>query len=219
MAGLRPRGIFVVYAYIPEWLGDDTGGPKVPELLMILDDLCKELEGHELLLAQVIQRHVSEGVFHTQPAAVVQLVGRKSEPPQLLSHPLVWCSGLGYFSSLILQNIMKSILITLMAVAAAFTSVTVVVAENDSSEEIHNTSVLESGTYQVTAKKVDPEEKEIYVTTADGKTLELYFSKDTKLTQGGKEVGFDALKNGQKLQVKVEKVGNKLKPLAVTILE
>jgi hypothetical protein len=88
-----------------------------------------------------------------------------------------------------------------------------------SSKEIRNTSVVDSGTYQVTAKKVDADEKEIYVTTADGKTLELYFSKTTKLTQGGKEVAFEALKNGQNLEIQVEKAGNKLKPLAVSILE
>ncbi|MFM8363607.1 MAG: hypothetical protein ACKOAS_00460, partial [Verrucomicrobiota bacterium] len=92
-------------------------------------------------------------------------------------------------------------------------------ADDDSSKEIRNTSLVDSGTYQVTAKKVDPEEKEIYVTTADGKTLELYFGKTTKLTQGGKDVAFDALKNGQKLEVQVEKSGKKLKPLAVSILE
>lgn len=91
--------------------------------------------------------------------------------------------------------------------------------EDDSSKEIRNTSVVESGTYQVTAKKVDPEEKEIYVTMEDGKVLELYFSDGTKLTQGGKDVAFDALKNGQKLEVQVEKDGAKLKPIAVTILD
>jgi hypothetical protein len=91
--------------------------------------------------------------------------------------------------------------------------------EDDSSKEIRNTSVVESGTYQVTAKKVDPEEKEIYVTMDDGKVLELYFSDATKLTQGGKDVAFDALKNGQKLEVQVEKDGAKLKPVAVTILD
>ncbi len=91
--------------------------------------------------------------------------------------------------------------------------------EDDSSKEIRNTSVVESGTYQVTAKKVDPEEKEIYVTMEDGKVLELYFSDATKLTQGGKDVAFDVLKKGQKLEVQVERGGAKLKPLAVTILD
>ena len=114
---------------------------------------------------------------------------------------------------------MKIIRITLIAAVAALTIMPAAFAAEDSSEEIHNTSVVESGTYKVTAKKVDPEEKEIYVTMEDGKTLELYFSDATKLAQGGKDVAFDALKNGQKLEVQVEKDGSKLKPLAVTILE
>jgi hypothetical protein len=108
----------------------------------------------------------------------------------------------------------------LLTLAASFALVSVSFAEDgDSSKEIRNTSLVESGIYQVTAKKVDPEEKEIYVTMEDGKVLELYFSDATKLTQGGKEVGFEALKNGQKLEVQVEKDGAKLKPLAVSILD
>ena len=107
-------------------------------------------------------------------------------------------------------------LFALLVSAVAFGSA---IAPDDSSKEIRNTSVIDSGTYKVTAKKVDPDEKEIYVTTADGKTLELYFSKATKLTRGGKDVAFDALKNGQKLEIQIEKAGNKLKPLAVAILE
>jgi hypothetical protein len=110
---------------------------------------------------------------------------------------------------------MKTLLALLVS---AFTAGSALATE-DSSKEIRNTSVVDSGTYKVTAKKVDPEEKEIYVTTAEGKTLELYFSDSTKLTQGGKVVTFDALKNGQQLEIQVEKSGNKLKPLAVTILE
>jgi len=108
----------------------------------------------------------------------------------------------------------------LFAVAAAVVSVSAVSAsEEDSSKEIRNTSVVESGTYQVVAKRVDAEAKEIYVTMEDGKILELYFSDATKLTQGGKDAEFRALKNGQKLEVQIEKDGNKLKPLAVSILE
>lgn len=108
----------------------------------------------------------------------------------------------------------------LSAVSAALVSLSAASAsEDDSSKEIRNTSVVESGTYRVTAKKVDPEEKEIYVTMEDGKVLELYFSDATKLTHGGKDVVFDALKNGQKLEVQVEKDGARLKPMAVTILD
>lgn len=85
--------------------------------------------------------------------------------------------------------------------------------------EIEHPDVVESGTYQVTAHKVDPEEKEIYVKTADGKTIELYLKSQTELTKGGKKVGFAALKEGQKLEIKVEKKGKKLNPLAVKIAE
>ena len=109
--------------------------------------------------------------------------------------------------------------LTLIAVLAVCTLAPLAVAADDSSKEIRNTTVVESGTYQVTARKVDPEEKEIYVTTADGKTLELYFSDATKLTRGGQAVAFDSLKNGQKLEVQLEKDGAKLKPLSVDILE
>jgi cold shock protein len=113
---------------------------------------------------------------------------------------------------------MKTI-ITLIAVLAVCALAPFALAAEDSSEEIRNTTAVESGTYQVTARKVDPEEKEIYVTTADGKTLELYFSDATKLTRGGQAVAFDSLKNGQKLEVQLEKDGAKLKPLSVAILE
>jgi SAM-dependent methyltransferase len=78
VAGLRPGGIFILEAYAPAQLGYDTGGPKVPELLMSLEDLRSELEGLELLVAREIEREVTEGVFHTGRGAVVQLVGRKS---------------------------------------------------------------------------------------------------------------------------------------------
>ncbi len=108
----------------------------------------------------------------------------------------------------------------LFAAAAAFVSISVASAEEDeSSKEIRNTAVVESGAYKVVAKRVDPEEKEIYVTMEDGRILELYFSDATKLTQNGKDAEFGALKKGQRLEVVVEKDGNKLKPLAVSILE
>lgn len=85
--------------------------------------------------------------------------------------------------------------------------------------EIEHTDVVESGTYTVTAHKVDPGEKEIYVKTSDGKTLELYLKAHTTISKGGETVKFDALKEGQKLEVKVEKKGKKLNPLSVKILD
>lgn len=87
------------------------------------------------------------------------------------------------------------------------------------SAEIEHTAVVESGTYRGVAHKVDADEKEIYVRLDGGKVIELYLKGHTELTQGGKPAKFDALKEGQKIEVRVEKKGNRLNPLAVNILE
>ncbi|MBN1116381.1 MAG: hypothetical protein JXA77_04225 [Bacteroidales bacterium] len=81
------------------------------------------------------------------------------------------------------------------------------------------TDVVDSGTYEGTIKKVEAEKTEIYVETSDEKTLELYFNDETKLTQSGAEVPFSTLEEGQKVEVTVEKVGKRLDPKSVKILE
>lgn len=81
------------------------------------------------------------------------------------------------------------------------------------------TNTVESGTYQGTIDEVVPAETEIYVKTDDNKTLELYFTDETVLSRGGSEVEFSELQKGQQVEVEVEKVGEKLDPLSVKILE
>lgn len=82
-----------------------------------------------------------------------------------------------------------------------------------------STDVVESGTYEGTIQEVNAQESEIYVKTADGKTLELYFIEETELVKDTTAVPFDSLANGQKVRVEVEKVGQRLDPLRVEILE
>jgi hypothetical protein len=79
------------------------------------------------------------------------------------------------------------------------------------------TEVVESGTYEGTVSEVVPEEKEIYVETPDEKTLELYFTDSTELTQNGQKVDFSVLEKGQQVEVTIEKMGKKLNPLKVKI--
>lgn len=81
------------------------------------------------------------------------------------------------------------------------------------------TEVVESGTYQGTVDKVVPEETEIYVETAEGQRLELYFTETTTLTRNGETVAFDMLEQGQNVEVTVEKVGQRLDPVSVVILD
>lgn len=83
----------------------------------------------------------------------------------------------------------------------------------------NETEAVESGTYQGTVDKVVPEETEIYVETEEGQRLELYFTETTELTQNGETVAFDALEKGQKVEVTVEKVGQRLDPVSVVILD
>jgi len=76
---------------------------------------------------------------------------------------------------------------------------------------------VESGTYQGTISEVNAGEQEIYVETPDDKTLELYFTDSTQLTQDGQKVDFSVLKKDQQVEVTVEKMGKKLNPLKVKI--
>ncbi len=82
-----------------------------------------------------------------------------------------------------------------------------------------STDVVESGTYQGTIDKVNADESEIYVNTQDDKRLELYFTEQTTLTQGGQTATFDALQEGQQVEVTVERKGNRLDPIAVNIIQ
>jgi len=84
---------------------------------------------------------------------------------------------------------------------------------------VDSTSTVESGVYQGTVDEVEAAKKEIYVKTEDGKTLELYFTDETELTENGTAVDFSALQKGQDVEVTVEKVGKRLDPIAVKIME
>jgi len=82
-----------------------------------------------------------------------------------------------------------------------------------------STDVVESGTYQGTISEVEADKDEIYVKTADDKTLELYFTEETELTQNGETVDFSVLKEDMKVEVEVEKTGQRLDPISVKIME
>jgi len=81
------------------------------------------------------------------------------------------------------------------------------------------TDVVESGTYQGTVDEIEEDKTEIYVKTADGKLLELYFSDSTSLTKAGQPVLFNQIGEGDKVEVEVVKNGKSLNPISVKILE
>lgn len=78
VAGLQPGGVFILEAYTPAQLAFDTGGPKLPELLMTLAELREELSGLKFLIARELERDVIEGSGHNGRGAVVQILARRS---------------------------------------------------------------------------------------------------------------------------------------------
>ena len=80
-------------------------------------------------------------------------------------------------------------------------------------------SVVDSGAYTGAVEKVNADEQEIYVRLSDKKLIELYFTEETTLQKDGNEVKFSQLSAGQSVQVEVKRVGNRLDPISVKIVE
>lgn len=79
-------------------------------------------------------------------------------------------------------------------------------------------SDLPSGTYEGTIKKVNADEKEIYVEVeheGQKKEAELYFTDDTELGGAAAAAGFEMLKEGMKVEITVERKDDRLVPIKV----
>ena len=75
--GLRNGGVLLLESFGPGQTAFNTGGPKNQDLLPSLAQLQSEFQGLEYILAQTIQRDIREGIHHTGPAEVVQIIGRR----------------------------------------------------------------------------------------------------------------------------------------------
>ncbi len=74
---LKPNGIFILEAYTPKQLENNSGGPKNIDMLMEPSDLISELEGLRLIEVNELNREIHEGIGHNGPSAVVQILGQK----------------------------------------------------------------------------------------------------------------------------------------------
>lgn len=75
--GLKPGGVLVLEAYTPSQLALGTGGPKDIDYLATLRTLQTEISGLEWTSAQETERIIMEGIGHSGPSAVVQMIGVK----------------------------------------------------------------------------------------------------------------------------------------------
>lgn len=76
--GLKPNGVFLLEAYTPEQLHYGTGGGSSVELMQTKQTLINELPGLTFHHLSEIERDVTEGVYHTGLASVVQAIAVKN---------------------------------------------------------------------------------------------------------------------------------------------
>ena len=77
VAGLKPGGVFILEAYTPAQIPNNTGGPKDASLMPTAELLRSELHGLVFDHLEEIERDVVEGSLHTGTAHVVQLVAHR----------------------------------------------------------------------------------------------------------------------------------------------
>jgi len=78
--------------------------------------------------------------------------------------------------------------------------------------------IVDSGTYEGSILKINPDETEIYVSLDEKRVLELYFSETTTVSRGDETTTFDTLEKGQSVRVEVKRTDDRMVPLSVTIL-
>lgn len=76
--GLKPGGVFLLEAYRPEQLQNDTGGPPIERLLIRKQDLQGELSPLHFKYLADVDREIIEGKGHRGLGAVVQAIAVKS---------------------------------------------------------------------------------------------------------------------------------------------
>lgn len=77
MRGLKPNGVFLLEAYTPEQLQYGTGGGSSAELMQSRETLMNELADLTFMHLLEKERDVTEGIYHTGLAAVVQAIAVK----------------------------------------------------------------------------------------------------------------------------------------------
>ncbi len=78
VAGLKPGGVFILEAYTPAQIPNNTGGPKDASLMPTAELLRSELHGLVFDHLEEVERDVVEGSLHTGTAHVVQLVAHRA---------------------------------------------------------------------------------------------------------------------------------------------
>lgn len=74
VTALKPNGVFLLEAYTPDQLKHGTGGGNSVDLMQSKESLSVELAGLKFRHLVELERDVTEGIYHTGIAAVVQAI-------------------------------------------------------------------------------------------------------------------------------------------------
>ena len=74
---LKPGGYYLMETYNQQQLGRGTGGPGELSHLPSLDELIRQFEGLERVVARDMLRDIKEGPYHRGLSSVCQLIVRK----------------------------------------------------------------------------------------------------------------------------------------------
>lgn len=77
---------------------------------------------------------------------------------------------------------------------------------------------VDSGSYTGTISEVNADEQKITVAVPDSGTLDLSFSDSTEVVKNFMSMPFDSLRTDREVRVEVEKVGDRLDPKIVHLL-
>lgn len=77
---LAPGGLLLLHGYTPEQVELGTGGPKDPAHMYTPEMLREAFEGFEIERLEAYRAEIHEGVGHSGPSALIDLVARKPDP-------------------------------------------------------------------------------------------------------------------------------------------
>ncbi len=81
MGALKPNGVFLVEAYTPAQVHNDTGGGKDIDVMQSRDSLSQELKGLNFTHLLELERDIQEGIYHTGKGAVLQAIAVRAQEP------------------------------------------------------------------------------------------------------------------------------------------
>lgn len=77
IGGLKPGGKLILEAFSKDQLGNDSGGPRDPEMLYEMEDLLGDFKPLRIQHAESLEIELKEGVDHQGTANIIRLTAQK----------------------------------------------------------------------------------------------------------------------------------------------